>query len=83
MQAAPPEGQGYQLLYADEFDGDKLNLNDWYYREGRRTGGGYINGLNLKENVYLKDGKLVIEAKHEMLNGQVENTGGGIISLRD
>ena len=46
--AQVPQNKGYKLIYEENFDGDTLNTQDWYYREGRRTGGGYINGLNLK-----------------------------------
>jgi hypothetical protein len=76
----PPPNKGYELLYEDNFDGDTLNTNDWAYRVGRRTGGGYINGVNLKKNVNLKDGALRIAVKHEIIDGQYENTGGGVIS---
>ena len=76
-------GQGYVLLYEENFAGDKLNLNDWQYRTGRRTGMGYMDGLNLEKNVYLKDSALHIILKHEMVDGKWENTGGGIIGKHD
>lgn len=40
---------------------------------------GYMDGLNLSENVYQKDSALHIVVKHEQINGKWENTGGGII----
>ena len=70
---------GYVQLYEDNFSGPALNLKDWQYRTGRRTGMGYMDGLNLPENVYLKDSALHIVVKHEQINGKWENTGGGII----
>ena len=73
-------GKGFQLLYEDHFVGNTLNERDWQYRTGRRTGMGYMDGLNLKENVFVKDSALHIAVKHEMINGKWENTGGGIIS---
>ena len=73
-------GKEYELLYAEHFAGDTLNLNDWQYRTGRRTGMGYMDGLNLPENVYVRDSALYISVKHEMIDGKWENTGGGIIS---
>lgn len=70
---------GYVLLYEDDFSGTKINLNDWQFRTGRRTGMGYMEGLNLPGNVYLKDSALHINVRHEQINGKWENTGGGII----
>jgi hypothetical protein len=73
-------GKEYELLYAEHFPGDTLNLKDWQYRTGRRTGMGYMDGLNLPQNVYVRDSALYISVKHEMIDGKWENTGGGIIS---
>lgn len=81
--AQVPQGKGYKLLFEDNFDGDTLNTNHWYYRIDHRTGGGYMDGWNRKENVRVKDGILYIDCRHEMLNGKMENTGGGIISLKN
>lgn len=74
-----PPSKDYQLLFEDNFVGTNLNESDWNYRLGPRTGTG-INGLNLKENVYVADSALHIVAKQETINGKLENTGGGIIS---
>ena len=74
-----PISKGYQLLFEDNFAGAKLNESDWNYRLGSRKGVG-IDGLNLKENVFLADNALHIAVKQEMINGKLENTGGGIIS---
>jgi hypothetical protein len=74
---APPTAD-YELLFAEEFDGDRVNVQDWSFRTGLRTGTG-INGLNLAANVVVADGHLVIAAKQETVNGRVENTGGGLI----
>lgn len=73
-------GKDFQLLYEENFSGKSLNESDWQYRTGRRTGMGYMDGLNLKENVYVKDSALHIVLKHEMIDGKWENTGGGVIS---
>lgn len=81
--AQVPQGKGYKLLFEDNFDGDTLNTNHWYYRIDHRTGGGYIDGWNLKENVRVKDGLLYIDCRYEMLNGKMEYTGGGIITLKN
>lgn len=73
-------GKEFQLLYEENFSDSALNENDWQYRTGRRTGMGYMDGLNLKQNVYLKDSALHIVLKHELIDGKWENTGGGVIS---
>lgn len=78
--AQPPSAKGYTLLFDESFKGNKLNENDWRYRIDRRTGFGYMDGLNRKENVYVKDGALHIILNHENIDGKWENTGGGIIS---
>ena len=82
VKADPPANKGYTLLFDESFIDDTLNTNNWYYRIGPRTGTG-INGLNLQENVYVKDSMLHIVAKYEMINGKYENTGGGIITKDD
>lgn len=75
--------KGYTLLFEENFVGNKLNEDMWQYRTGRRTGFGYMDGLNLKENVYVKDSALHVVLKHEMIDGKWENTGGGVISKLD
>ncbi len=77
--AAPPSSD-YELMFEDNFEGSQLNEAAWFYREGPRTSGTWINGLSRKENVLLKDGNLVIRCKVEEINGKTENTGGGVIS---
>ena len=58
LYAQPPANMGYTLLFEENFVGNKLNEDMWQYRTGRRTGFGYMDGLNLKENVYVKDSAL-------------------------
>lgn len=76
--AAPPS-EDYELLFADEFDGTALDASHWRYREDVRKGG-YFNGLNLRDNVSVSDGRLRIVARLENIKGKPEYTGGGIIS---
>lgn len=61
----PDNYVGYELVWADEFDGDALNLDDWYYETGAGGWGNnelqnYVSG---SANTTVKDGKLTIEAK--------------------
>ncbi|MBL0745777.1 LamG-like jellyroll fold domain-containing protein [Chryseolinea lacunae] len=74
-----PPDESYTLLFEENFKGKTVNENDWRYRLGPRVGTG-IDGFGLKENVFVSDSGLHILAKQEMINGKLENTGGGIIS---
>ena len=70
---AEPPREGYVLTYSDEFDGKKLNLSDWHYRnEGHKTRGGF----NSPGSVSVKDGNL--EIKFSEIGG--EYYGGGVIT---
>lgn len=68
--AEAPSGD-YRLLLSDEFDGSALNTEIWDWRSGNPYG-----GKNLKENVRLEDGKLVIDYKK--IDGYY--TGGGVLT---
>ena len=68
--AEAPSGD-YRLLLSDEFDGSALNTEIWDWRSGNPHG-----GKNLKENVRLEDGKLVIDYKK--IDGYY--TGGGVLT---
>lgn len=78
LQAAPPSDD-LQLLYEDNFQGAKLNTNDWAYRLGERSGAGMANCLNRAENVFVSNG-LHIAVRQETIKGKTWNTGGGVIS---
>ncbi|MFO1448384.1 MAG: LamG-like jellyroll fold domain-containing protein [Opitutaceae bacterium] len=78
LRGAPPTPD-YQLLFAEEFDGDRVNERDWNFRLGPRTGLG-IDGLNLARNVRIADGHLIVTARQEIIDGKAANTGGGLIS---
>lgn len=71
----------YQLVWAEEFDGDELNLNDWTY-EVNGSGGG--NGeqqyyTDRTENLRVSDGILTIEARKEDYLGK-EYTSARIVT---
>ena len=73
LRGAPPTPD-YQLLFAEEFDGDRVNERDWNFRLGPRTGLG-IDGLNLARNVRIADGHLIVTARQEIIEGKAANTG--------
>jgi len=59
----------YKLLWADEFEGDTINFQNWSFQAepAGRFNNEWQEFTNSKENAYVEDGKLVIEAKY---NGQ-------------
>ena len=55
--------EGYTLKWKDEFDGEELNRNDWNVETHEP---GWVNKewqayVDSKDNIYVKDGKLVIK----------------------
>lgn len=73
---SPTSYPGYNLVWADEFNGSALNTADWNFEVGdgcpNVCGWGnnelewYTNGNNL----YLQRGKLIIEARQESIGGK-------------
>jgi beta-glucanase (GH16 family) len=63
--------EGYELLWSDEFEGDSLNAAYWTPEQGGHGWGNnelqYYTGR--KDNVDVRDGKLVIRAVKEDYNG--------------
>ena len=51
---------GYELIYEDEFEGDTLNLDDWYIRyPGKRKG-----GFNSASQISLESGNLILTGEY-------------------
>lgn len=73
--------QSYELVWAEEFDGDALNLDDWTI-EVNGSGGGN-NELQYytdrSENIRVADGMLTIEARKEDYLGK-DYTSGRIVT---
>ncbi|QOY89568.1 glycoside hydrolase family 16 protein [Paludibaculum fermentans] len=70
--AAPPEG--YQLKWADEFEGSKVDLSKWVYRTDSKHW-----STQRPENVIQEKGRLVLLLKKEEAGG-MHYTGAGVIS---
>ena len=70
--AAPPSG--YRLIWSDEFDGGQLDMLKWDYRRDSR-----MWSTQLSQNVYVRNGHLILAVKKEDAGGK-HYTGGGIIS---
>ena len=78
-----PAGSAYtagDLVWHDEFDGPSLNLKDWNYEYHEP---GWVNNelqkyVDSKENIYIKDGCLVIQpikSKNKYTSGRVNTQG--------
>ena len=69
----PTTYTGYEKLWQDEFSGSTLDASSWGFDVG---GGGWGNNElqyytnNRPENIYLTDGKLIIQAKKESFSGR-------------
>lgn len=70
--------QGYQLVWADEFDGNSLDLGSWEYQIGNGNAYGLPSGwgnnelqyyTNLSPNVSVSGGTLKITAREQTLGG--------------
>lgn len=70
----PPAG--YHLVWADEFDGNALDTNQWGYRTDSK-----MWSTQLPTNVSVHDGQLFLAVKREEA-GRKHYTGAGIISKR-
>ncbi len=63
-QANPSPSNAYHLVFEDEFLGTELNMKNWNYETHDP---GWVNNelqeyTDSKDNIYVKDGKLVIKA---------------------
>ncbi len=78
------EMMGYELVWEDNFDGDTLDLNSWNYEYHEP---GWVNNelqsyVDSQENIYVKDGELVIQAiKHS--EGSEPSYTSGRINTKD
>ncbi|MDG1724668.1 MAG: glycoside hydrolase family 16 protein [Bacteroidia bacterium] len=68
--STPATYEGYNLVWSDEFDGNKLNENDWNFEIGTGSNGWGNNESQyyLKENTKVKDGFLTITARQQIYN---------------
>ena len=62
-----PDIDGYKLLWSDEFNGKKLNTEIWNYETHQP---GWTNNelqeyTASEENIFVRDGNLIIKAKKE------------------
>ncbi|MFK8006895.1 MAG: family 16 glycosylhydrolase [Saprospiraceae bacterium] len=71
--STPNSYAGMTLVWADEFNGNEINLDDWTHEIGTGSGGWGNNELQYytsdSDNSYISDGKLIIEAKEQNISG--------------
>lgn len=69
--------QGYSLVWSDEFEGNQLDAKYWTAENGGHGWGNneLQNYTGRKENVDVRDGKLVITAKKENYGGNPVTSG--------
>lgn len=70
-QVTPSLQQGWELVWADEFAADKLDLQSWQIETGGHGWGNHEleNYTGRQENLRLENGMLVIEARQEKFGG--------------
>lgn len=70
-QLTPSLQQGWELVWADEFAADKLDMQSWQIETGGHGWGNHEleNYTARKENLRLENGMLVIEARQEKFEG--------------
>lgn len=75
-------GQSYELVWSDEFDGDKLDTSKWEVMLGDGQSYGLPSGWGnnelqfyRRENIEVKNGYLIITAKKESYGGKSYTSG--------
>ncbi len=79
---AAPELEGYNLLWNDEFDGDKLDESIWNkeLREPGWTNNELQQYTDSDENIFVQDGKLILKAVKTEKDGKDYYTSGKVNS---
>ena len=68
--AVPTLEDGWVCIWADEFQGDELDMTKWNYEDGGYGGGNQEIQYYTRNNTTFEDGKLVITAKNEYMMGK-------------
>ncbi len=77
-----PQYEGYKLLWNDEFNGDSLNLENWTMelRDPGWTNNELQEYTQSTDNIFVRDGKLVLKAIKTQKNGKDYYTSGKVNS---
>lgn len=71
------EDENYELVWEDNFDQAELDQNTWDYELGSVRGNEQQHYTDSKDNVYLEDGKLVLQVTDRKGEDQYTNPRGG------
>lgn len=71
------ENEKYDLVWEDDFKQDQLDQNTWGYELGSVRGNEQQHYTDSKDNVYLEDGKLVLQITDRRGEDQYTNPRGG------
>ena len=79
-EAAVPELDGYNLLWNDEFDGEKMDQSKWNYEphEPGWTNNELQEYTTSTDNVFVRDGNLVLKAIKTEKDGKEYYTSGKV-----
>lgn len=75
-KVTPLPPAGYELVFSDEFNRDKIDTQKWGFRLDSK-----LLSTQQPENISVKDGNLVIAMRKEPAGGK-DYSGGGVISRR-
>ncbi len=80
VKTETPALDGYNLLFSDEFDGNELDMNTWNYEphEPGWTNSELQEYTTSTDNVFVKDGNLVIKAIKSDKDGKDYYTSGKV-----
>ncbi len=71
-----PKDENYNIIWADDFNNDKLDDSKWDYELGCIRGVEQQHYTNSDDNVFMRDGKLVLKATDRALEDQYKNPRG-------
>ena len=71
-----PKDDNYNIIWADDFNDTKLDNSKWGYELGSIRGVEQQHYTNSEENVFMRDGKLVLKATDRALEDQYKNPRG-------
>ncbi|WP_269206092.1 YSIRK-type signal peptide-containing protein [Streptococcus equi] len=71
------EENDYELIWEDEFSGDRLNQENWGYELGSIRGNEQQHYTDSTENVYLENGNLVLNVTERKGEDRYANPRGG------
>ena len=77
VSASQEEEGEYELLWEDDFSENDLDLDVWGYELGSVRGNEQQHYVDSKENVFLRDGNLVLKVTDRAVGDQYMNPRGG------